>query len=30
MSVQYSIEQISINLNKIIQEVEQGTQIEIT
>jgi len=30
MSVQYSIEQISANFNKIIQEVEQGKQIEIT
>lgn len=29
MSVQYSIEQIPINLNKIIQEIEQGEPIEI-
>lgn len=27
---QYSIEQIPVNLNKIIQGVEQGEQIEIT
>lgn len=30
MSQQYSIEQIPVNLNKIIQEVEQGEPIEIT
>lgn len=30
MSVQYSIEQIPVNLNKIIQEIEQGEPIEIT
>jgi cellobiose PTS system EIIB component len=30
MSQQYSIEQIPINLDKIIQGVEQGEQIEIT
>ena len=30
MSQQYSIEQIAVNLNKIIQEVEQGEPIEIT
>ena len=30
MSQQYSIEQIPVNLNKIIQGVEQGEQIEIT
>lgn len=30
MSQQYSIEQFPININKIIQEVEQGQAIEIT
>ncbi|MEH1778317.1 MAG: type II toxin-antitoxin system prevent-host-death family antitoxin [Nostoc sp.] len=30
MSQQYSIEEIPVNLNKIIQGVEQGEQIEIT
>lgn len=30
MSQQYPIEEITVNLNKIIQEVEQGEQIEIT
>ncbi len=30
MSQQYSIEQIAVNLNKIIQEAEQGEPIEIT
>ena len=30
MSLEYSIEQISLNLNKIIQEVEQGEPIQIT
>ena len=30
MSQKYSIEQIAVNLNKIIQEVEQGEPIEIT
>jgi cellobiose PTS system EIIB component len=30
MSQQYSIEQIPVNINKIIQEVEQGQPIEIT
>lgn len=30
MSKQYSIEKIAVNLNKIIQEVEQGEPIEIT
>jgi len=28
--MQYSIEQIPVNFNKMIQEVEQGEQIEIT
>lgn len=30
MTMQYSIEQISLNLNKIIQEVEKGEPIQIT
>ena len=30
MSQQYSIEQFPVNINKIIQEVEQGQAIEIT
>ncbi len=30
MSLEYSIEQISLNLNKIIQELEQGQPIQIT
>ncbi|MBR8837589.1 MAG: type II toxin-antitoxin system prevent-host-death family antitoxin [Stigonema ocellatum SAG 48.90 = DSM 106950] len=30
MSQQYSIEQIPVNFNKIIQEMEKGEQIEIT
>jgi len=30
MSQQYSIEQIAVNLNKIIQEVEQSEPVEIT
>lgn len=30
MSQQYSIEQIPVNLNKIIEEVEQGEPIQIT
>jgi cellobiose PTS system EIIB component len=30
MSQQYSIKQIPVNINKIIQEVEQGQPIEIT
>lgn len=30
MSQQYSIEQIPVNFNKIIQEIEKGEKIEIT
>ncbi|WP_460201476.1 type II toxin-antitoxin system Phd/YefM family antitoxin [Scytonema sp. NUACC21] len=30
MLEQYSIEEIPVNLNKILQEVEQGKQIEIS
>lgn len=30
MSHQYSIEEITVNFHKIIQEVEQGEQIEVT
>jgi prevent-host-death family protein len=30
MSEQYSIEEIPVNFNKIVQEVEQGDSIEVT